>query len=378
MRVGILTYGLDRSPTGIGRYVGAMIDALAVLPDGPELVLLTTERADPDGRWDRLARVALPGCRTLPALMTWGNAVLSEVARRNRLDIIHDPNGIAPFFGPAHGVARVVTLFDACPYVSPETHNALDTWRYHHMLPRTAPRADVVLTISETSRRDLLRYLPLDPARLHVTSCGVAPRFAPVANPQMALAALGISQPYVLYLGGINARKNIATLLRAFARVRALVPALTLVIGGARQWRTSGLDALAAHLHLTDALVLPGYIDDNLLPALYSGAALFAFPSLYEGFGLPPLEAFACGTPVVTSATSSLPEVVGDAALCVDPTDDTALANAMLAILHDPVLRATLRARGLARAADFSWQRVAEATHNGYRLALRANRMEAA
>lgn len=365
MRIGYLTYGLDRAPTGIGRYAVELLHALRALPERLDIVLLTTEREDQHGLWNAFERYALPGCRMLPALMAIGHGAVSHAIGRHQLDLVHDPNGIAPFWGSSHGARRVVTIHDAFAYVYPEAHNRLDTWRYHWMLPTGARRADAVLTDSDHSRGDLLHYLGLRPDFVQVTGCGIDPRFAPVDDQAMQQAVIDrykLPTPYLLYVGSINARKNIARLLEAYARVRERHPQLNLVIGGKRQWQTRAIDETLERLRLTDHIHFTGYVSDTDLPALYSAATAFVFPSLYEGFGLPPLEAMACGTPVITSNVSSLPEVVGNAALLVDPYDVQALTRAIERIVQDEALRADLRQRGLGRAQQFSWAEVARKT----------------
>jgi glycosyltransferase involved in cell wall biosynthesis len=365
MRVGYLTYGLDRAPTGIGRYAVELLRAIAVLPGAPEIVLLSTEREDVHGLWQSFERHALPGCHLLPALMTLGNLALGDAARRYKLDVLHDPNGIAPFLGPRGRTRRVVTIHDAFAYVYPQAHNRLDNWRYRWMLPRAARAADAVLTDSRHSRADLLRFLHVPEQKVHVTPLGIDPRFAPHSDGpqrQTVLARYGIEWPYVLYVGGINARKNIARLFEAFARVHERLPQMRLVVAGKRQWQTGEIDAVFQRLGLERCVHFTGYVADADLPALYSAAELFVFPSLYEGFGLPPLEAMACGTPVVASNVSSLPEVVGDAALTVDPHDIPGLAAAIERALRDQELRVELRSRGLQRVKMFSWSVVAGET----------------
>lgn len=369
MRIGYLTYGLDRAPTGIGRYAVELLRALALLPNGPDLVLLTTEREDRHGLWNTFEHYALPACHLLPSLMTLGNVALTLAIQRYQLQAIHDPNGIAPFLGPHTGASRVVTIHDAFAYVYPEAHNWLDNWRYRWHLPHVLRQADAVITVSACSRRDLLRHLGLSAPRVHVIAEGVDQRFQPVCDGperQSVLTRYGITQPYLLYVGGINARKNIARLFEAYTQLHAQHPHIKLVIGGKRQWQTTEIDATLQRLTLTDRVHFTGYIDDADLPALYSAAELFVFPSLYEGFGLPPLEAMACGTPVVTSNVSSLPEVVGDAALMVDPLDVPALVAAIKRVLNDHSLRIELQQRGLARAGQFRWEQVARETHRLY------------
>lgn len=374
MRVGILTYGLDRAPTGIGRYTVALVRALAALPSAPNIVLLTTEREDRHGLWHQFERHALPNCTRLPMLLTAGNALVATAARRARLDVVHDPNGIAPFLAPLGAARRIVTIHDAFAYACPAAHNRLDTWRYRVLLPHSARRADMVLTDSQHSRQDLIRYLNIPADQIRTIGCGIDPYFAPVAAGAARRAVLeryGVRSPYLLYVGGINARKNVARLLEAFARVRTQHPDLRLVIGGKRQWRTGEIDATLARLDLGDAVQWTGYLADADLPALYSAAQAFVFPSLYEGFGLPPLEAMACGTPVITSNVSSLPEVVGDAAVLIDPYDVGALARAIEQVLTDAASRVTLRERGLQQAALWTWDRTARNTLAAYHNVLR-------
>jgi glycosyltransferase involved in cell wall biosynthesis len=336
-----------------------VLRVLAAMHDRPEVVLLTTEQEDRDGLWDVFERHPLPGCQLLPSLLTIGNVMLSAATRKYRLDVVFDPNGIAPFFGPRYGAQRMVTIHDATPYVCPEAHNRLDTWRYHYHLPYAARRADHVLTVSECSRRDLARYFGLQPERVHVAYPGTNhARFAPQPDGpsrQVVLARYGVTLPYILYVGSINGRKNIARIFEAYAQVRERFPAVRLVIGGKREWQTGEIDATFQRLNLAEHVRFTGYINDQDLPALYSAAELFVFPSIYEGFGSPVLEGLACGVPVLTSQVSSLPEVAGDAAVLVDPYDVAALAQAIERVLSDRAYAAELRAKGLTRARQFSW-----------------------
>ncbi|HEX2914879.1 MAG TPA: glycosyltransferase family 1 protein [Chloroflexia bacterium] len=372
-RIGYLTYGLDRSPTGIGRYAIELLRAMKGLPGCPEIVLLTTEQSDPHNLWDDFERHPLPGCGLLPALLAAGNAALSAAIKRYDLDLVHDPNGIAPFFGPAFGAKRVATIHDAFPYVYPQTHNRLDNWRYRWLLPQAARRADLVLTDSHHSASDIARYLHLPANQIKAIACAVNSSFTPVPDSPERRAALTrykVEPPYLFYLGGITARKNIAGLLEAFARIQPGYPGLKLVIAGKRQWQTAEIDAAFARLGQSAPVHFTGYLAESDLPALYSAATAFVFPSLYEGFGLPPLEAMACGTPVVTSNLSSLPEVVGEAALTVNPHSVKELGAAIKRVLSEPDLRADLRQRGLERAALFSWERAAHETLEAYHHAL--------
>jgi glycosyltransferase involved in cell wall biosynthesis len=365
MHIGYVTYGLDRSPTGIGRYAVHLVDALARLPNAPRITLLTTERSDPAHLWDRFARQPLPVCRLLPALATLGNVAVSAAAARYKFDLIHDPNGISPFLSPHFGTRRIVTIHDAIPFVMPEPQNGFDNWRFRTLLPLAVRHADRVLTDSASSRADLLRYLPLSDDKVRAIPCGVEERFCPIrdsAERAGILARYAITEPYILYVGSLGQRKNLLRLVEGFAQIQTRHPAIRLVLGGKGLQQNAPLQQLLDRLGLGNAIRFTGYLDDADLPAIYSAAKLFVFPSLYEGFGMPPLEAMACGTPTLTANTSSLPEVVGDAALTFDPTDSEALADALDRALTDDQLRAALRERGLQRAAQFTWCETARQT----------------
>ena len=369
MRIGYLTYGLDRTPTGIGRYAVELLRALAQHPARPEIMLLATEREDPHGLWQQFETCHLRGCMLLPALMTAGNLALNYAARKYQFDLIHDPNGVAPFLVPYSKTKHVVTLHDAFAYVYPNQHNRLDVWRYRWMLPHAVRKADYVFTDSHHSAADLGRYLDIAAAKLEIVYCGIGDHFTPVADSAERVAVLkhyNITQPYILYVGGLNARKNIQRLFEAFAMLRQEFAGLKLVIGGKRQWQNAEMDAAFERLNLADAVHFTGYLDDAHLPAIYSAAAAFVFPSLYEGFGIPVLEAMACGTPVITSNVSSLPEVVGDAALLIDPYDVPALAETIKRVLTDTTLREELQRRGKLQAAQFTWQQAAHSAYAAY------------
>ncbi len=369
MRVGMLIYGLDRPLTGIGRYTLELTRALRALGNEIEVILLTAGRPGllADGGF---RHVPLPGCRLLPGLVTLGNFLIPFVARRFSLDIVHDPTGVIPFLFGAKGAGTVVTVHDVFAWSCRGTSTLLDTLIYRHWLPRIIHKVGAVITVSHHSQNDIQRYLQVAISRLRVIPYGVAPRFHPVPLDQARahlLQRFGLSRRYLLYVGALTVRKNIGRALEAFALLHDSFPNLCFVLAGPRTWKQTPVEAIVRRLGIGDRIYLTGPLTDADLPALYSGADLFVFPSLYEGFGLPPLEAMACGTPVVCSSAASLPEVVGDAAVMVDPHDVEGLAEAMYRVLTDADLREELRARGLERARQFTWERTARETVAVYR-----------
>jgi glycosyltransferase involved in cell wall biosynthesis len=202
-----------------------------------------------------------------------------------------------------------------------------------------------------------------------VVYCGIDAAFRPLTEDQVAAfrSERSLPQRFILFVGTIEPRKNVARLIEAFADLRSAISDLRLVIGGAKGWFYEDVFARVEELGLEDEVLFPGYLPASELPLWYNAAELFVYPSLYEGFGLPPLEAMACGTPVVTANTSSLPEVVGDAGLAVDPLDIEGLAEAMKQVLGDDSLQQEMKVRGLRRARGFSWAKTAQETVQVYR-----------
>lgn len=267
--------------------------------------------------------------------------------------------------GPLAMCRQVVTIHDVVPLDHPEWLNARFAAWYRFLIPRLARRAARVIVVSEFTKRRLLAHCNMNPEKITVIRLGVNKRFGPRPANEIARARaiLAIPDgPYVLAVGSLEPRKNLGRLLAAWAKVLPELPAeATLVVAGGKGKRTIFADVpelrrLPERVHLTD------YVPDELLPALYSGANTFVYPSVYEGFGLPPLEAMACGTSVITGNRTSLPEVVGNAGIMVDPLDIDSIAGAIVHVLNNPATHAPLVSAALKRAAGFSWDRAADET----------------
>jgi len=261
-------------------------------------------------------------------------------------------------------VKTVFTLHDLIFRFYPEMHKPLNRWFLTLMMPRFLQAADAVVAVSECTKRDAVKTYGLDETKIKVIYEGVNPRFRR-SSPDDTSAVrrkYGLPERYVLSVGMIEPRKNLTSLLEAYVLLRNEDSQLKLVIVGKRGWLYEGFFRRLRELGLEDEVIFPGFVADEDLPASYSAADLFAFPSLYEGFGLPVLEAMACGTPVICSNTSSLPEVAGDAALLVDPNSVEALTRAIIDVLENKELRDELRAKGPRQAAKFSWEATARET----------------
>jgi len=269
---------------------------------------------------------------------------------------------------PFRGVPTVLTVHDLIFERLPEHHKPLNRFYLRRAMPLYCRRADALIAISECTRADLVALYGVDPARVTVIPEAAAPHFRPPAPEAVAAARARYRLParYALTVGTIEPRKNLPALLAACRPLLADGLLDGLVIVGSRGWLTEGFDRALAAFPLRERILLPGYVADADLPAVYGGAAVAVQPSLYEGFGLPVLEAMACGCPVCASGTTSLPEVGGRAARYFDPRDVPAISRAVREVLEDRDLAAAMRAAGLARAAGFSWRRTALETFAVY------------
>ena len=369
IRVGVLMHGADRPLTGVTRVAVELGRALERRSDC-EVVFLTPYRRGPFRGEPATWSAYMPGCRRVPGLMILGPLEISIIARRLHLDVVHDPVGVSPFILGrwAGDFRRVLSIHDAIAFQLPEAYPLLNNLLHRWYVPRTLPNVDAVITHSAHAKGDLEQFLHLSPDRIHVVSPGVSEVFrqAPDESPAEVAARHGLRQPYVLNVGVKQARKNLPGLLAAFAQLNARLPGYQLALVGPTLWRHGDLRETIGTLGLNGAVRVLGFVPDEDLRALYSQANVFVFPSLYEGFGLPVLEAMSCGVPVVCSNTTSLPEVGGDVAVLVDPRDPAAIARAMEEVLTDPELASSLRARGRERAREFTWDRYADSTMRVY------------
>ncbi|MBI2016450.1 MAG: glycosyltransferase family 4 protein [Candidatus Rokubacteria bacterium] len=286
------------------------------------------------------------------------------------VDLFHSPNYVLL---PQWRGRRVITIHDLTLLLFPQFHPAERREVLGQNVAAAARRADRIIADSHCTKRDVVRLLGMPPEKVTVIHLAPAPAYAPreAADVAPVLERFHIQfRGYLLHVGTIEPRKNLVRLLRAYARLRREGFDLPLVLAGPQGWDNGEAQRSAEALCLGQVVVWTGYLPEEDLVALTAGAGAVAFPSLYEGFGLPVVEAMAAGTPVVTSATSSLPEVAGDAALLVDPQDEDGLAAALRRILKDRDLWEDLRRRGLARARTFSWERTARETLAVYRAAV--------
>lgn len=294
----------------------------------------------------------------------WTHWGLGPAVRREQPDVLFVPSHVVPWpnTGP---VPSVVTIHDLGYVHYPGKHPLPSRMYLSWSTQHSARVARRVIAVSHATAHDLITLNGTASTKVRVVHSGVDELLQPVRD-RAAIddlcRRLGIPGPYVLHVGSLQPRKNLPRLVEAFSRVRDEVAGLSLVLAGRPGWNYQHLLDRIAHLGLEDRVLLPGYVPDADLPTLYSGASVYAFPSLYEGFGFPALEAMACGTPVVCSNVSSLPELVGDAALTFAPTDVAGMAATLRVALADPAIRRRLVTSGADRAAMFSWAAAARQT----------------
>jgi glycosyltransferase involved in cell wall biosynthesis len=366
---------IDVSPAvhhraGLGRYAQELTAALLDVDREYEYVGFYHRPAEAqvDPPLDRLPHLTT----NLPTKPWRMSALLAHFTRvpQDRLfpgvDLFHATDHLLPRLSK---VKSVFTLHDLVFRFYPEAHKPLNRWFLTLMMPRFLQAADAVIAVSECTKRDVMRLYGLDEAKIRVIYEGVNPRLG-TAPPEAIAAArhrYNLTDSFILCVGTIEPRKTLTLLLEAFQALKNQRTESKLVIVGKKGWLYEGFFRRLRELGLEDEVIFPGFVPDEDLPAVYSAADLFVFPSLYEGFGLPVLEAMACGAPVICSNTSSLPEIVGDAAMTLDPLDHEAWVAAMKEVLESKALQEEMTARGLQRARMFSWEETARKTLDVYR-----------
>jgi glycosyltransferase involved in cell wall biosynthesis len=312
--------------------------------------------------------------RRIPLPRLWTHARLSAEVALHPPDVLFVPAHVLPLGAPLQRhMHSVVTIHDLGYLHFPEAHTRAQRLQLRLSTLWSARAASHLIAISAATRDDLVRFTGIPATKVSVVHHGLSPRFRPVSDHERLAAVrarYGIGESYIFYVGTLQPRKNLARLIEAFAHALGMAETSSpsaignpqLVIAGKRGWLSAAIERRAAELGLAQRVRFVGYVADDDLPALLSGALAFAFPSLYEGFGMPVLEAMACGAPVLTSTTSALPEVAGDAALLVPPGDTAAIAAGLARLFSDDELRMMLRERGFRHAAQFTWERCAAQT----------------
>jgi glycosyltransferase involved in cell wall biosynthesis len=373
VRIGIDARLIFYHRAGIGQYILRLTQALAQIARDDAFILFTSRK-------DKTIHIQQSNVRQQP-LWTPSHHPLERVAMSIELapfalDVLHSPDFIPPRWTRC---PTVITVHDLA-FLRYPRFLTRESARYYGQVDLAARQATHIIAVSQSTKRDLINLLGVPESKITVIYEAAHPLFAPMDKDRaraFVRAQYNLPDEFVLFVSTIEPRKNLPTLLRAFKRLRDNYKLhLPLVIAGYRGWLVEEVDQALAEVQLGEALRFLGSVQNEELVHLYNAASLFVLPSCYEGFGLPPLEAMACGTPVIVSNVSSLPEVVGDAALLVAPDDVEGLTVAMARVLTDANLREELRAKGLKRAQTFSWERAARETLAVYRRVVQGSKFE--
>lgn len=373
MRVLIDVSAVPDEPVGAGVYI---INLVGALDAGADVELELMARVDDRARWRKLApnsrvHARVPSGR--PMRLAWEQVMAPRLARSLGVDVWHGPHYTLPlrFTGP-----RVVTIHDMTFFEHPEFHERAKVVFFQRMIRAAAAQADVIVAVSDDTASRVQRILApkapivvaphgVDRGRYHPADDGDT-----VAADLASLSQVGVAAPFLAFVGTLEPRKNIPGLIAAFSAVASRHPDLDLVLAGRQGWGAAQVEAAVARSGLRDRIHFLGYAAADLLPVLYRRAAAVVYPSHAEGFGLPALEALACGAPVVTTTGTPMADVAGDAAVLVEPGDDDALADAVQALLTDGKLTRRLREAGPRVAGRYSWGVCARAHVRAYRMAL--------
>lgn len=385
MKIAVDGRTIIRGKSGVGTYVERTMRSLLQIDQRNEYFLFLIEPLD-DLVAPNLTKLDIKGYQKAVRNRYWDSILLPLFTKENSIDIFFGAAYALPLlprwgklieplpvpskwkipFNLGREVKFVAGILDVIGFVHPETFTPKMRLWQRIFVANAVRIADSIITISESTKRDILKLFRYDPSKIHVTPLSVDPDFHP--NHDRAIVdgvrrRYALPEQFVLYVGTIEPRKNVAGIARAYAQLPVHVQQqFPLVIAGARGWYAGAIFEEISTLGISDHIREIGFVEAQDLPTLVSMAKLFVFPSLYEGFGYPPLEAMASGVPVITSSVSSLPEVVGNAGILVDPTDYGALCAEMNRVLTDEKLHVELKEKGLQRAKEFSWRKTAQMT----------------
>ncbi len=374
MRVGIDGYPLAEPRTGVGHYTLELARALALISPTDQFELVSPAPFQPDSQGE-IDRANLPNLRTVNPKSSairghWWSIGLPLYARRASFDLFHGTNFDVPLWKRRHSV---VTIHDLSALMHPETHRSRLVRRARLRLPLVVRIADLIITPTQSVKREVCQRLGVRADKVIAIPSAARSGFRPMPLAQTGPVRkrLGVEDDFLLFVGTLEPRKNLVTLLKAFEQIlghTSLRPQL--VIAGGEGWLMDELLAMTKKASISDRLRLTGYLHDEELRALYSSCRAFIYPSVYEGFGLPPLEALACGAPVIAGRIPSLQETLGSAARLVEPLDVDALAKTIIELLQDEDQRRSLGSAGPEHAGKFTWEQTARQTLEVYRRVL--------
>ncbi|NLM34313.1 MAG: glycosyltransferase family 4 protein [Clostridiales bacterium] len=353
--------------TGIGNYTYQLIKTINQLDTFNNYLLFMPDKSSTDIEFNN--NFAVRNITDNNSNNFWDEVNIPNILHYNEVELYHVPqNGIGlPMDKPCK---MVITLHDIIPYKMPETVGPSYLKIFLEQIPKIIPQCDGIITVSNFSKEDIMREFDFPGEKIFVTHLAPEDIYKPKdkkISKELVKSYYGIEDDYILYIGGFSPRKNILGLIEAFSKlVDKYKNNIKLVIAGKKGISYERYRNRAESLEILDKVIFPGFIPIEHLPYLYSAAELFTYPSFYEGFGLPPVEAMACGTPVIASNTTSIPEIVGNNAILINPWDTDELFEAMLKVLEDNILKENLITKGFIRASQLSWDSTARQTLKAY------------
>ncbi len=366
IKIGFYSEVLNKVQTGIGRYASNIAQNLMHLyPKDLEFTYINSKI----DTHIQVNQIRIPNY--FPKFETYPWYLTTPLLLRNKsIDIIHNPTQIPTFF--PFKQKNIITVHDITPHLYPNEHPCLIPPYNKLFLRRSLINADAIIADSKNTKSDLITHLKIPKEKIIPIYLGVEEKFSPALHKEAAdvREKFGLPDTFILYVGTLEPRKNLPVLLKACSLLKKQNWQIPLVIAGKKGWLYDKIFKTVRELTLTQNIIFTGYIPDMYLPSLYSAATLFVYPSLYEGFGFPPLEAMACGCPVITSDRSSLPEIVGNAGITIPPDNPQILADEILRIWEDEDIRTELKNKGINRSKEFTWSACAKQTYEIYQQVL--------
>ena len=362
MKVGIISDRLNRPLTGVGNYVYNLINELSKI-DNENIYLINYKE---NNLFPELNKIIIKNpFKKFPKKYSYyfWHLYLNYYINHKKLDldIIHSPENASLFIN-LKNKKKIITIHDIMPFYFPNMYDFITHHRYKLLFAYTLKTSDKIIAVSYNTKKDLIKLFKIPENKIKVIYEAASENFKPLKENDVNTVKqkYNLNYPFILYVGGLAPNKNVERLIKAYYKLKKRRIKHKLVITGVKRYKYKSIFETIEKLNLQKDVIFTSYVPDEDLPALYNAADLFVYPSLYEGFGLPPLEAMACGTPVITSNTSSLPEVVGDAGIMINPYSVDELANKMYEVLTNDGLREELSKKGLERAKLFSWKKCAE------------------
>jgi len=371
MNIGLNGLFLSKKITGGGRYLLNLVNELGMHKTNENYFIFLNRKSFKKNIINNLfiENINCGFCTSFrPLRLFWESLLLPDVIKKNKIDLFHASGFTLPARLPCRSI---VTIFDMTFFLMPEVHQKVKTAYFRNRIPLTLKKADMIIAISNQTKNDIVNILPEH--KIRVIYLGLDKKFKPLGDSikiQTTRMKYNLPQKYILFVGTVEPRKNISRIILAFDKIKKKGSEHKLLIAGEWGWNYKEILLTINRLGLKDEIIFTHYVTDEDMPFIYNGASVFVYPSLYEGFGIPVLEAMACGVPVVTSCVSSLPEVAGEAAILIDPRNIEEISNAIDKVLRNSGLAEQLKIRGMQRAAKFSNQKMALETMDVYRKVL--------